>query len=135
MPEQTMLNWMLCVPNVSPVKGVIVGNLQSTGPGTGFAPLVSGVTSRHRDAGVGSRRDDGETHFPLQSGRRPVTAAGTTALSFETVPKVIDLEKYARAHTRSRKLRTLHHRKPAAATSKAMPSDGHTLGSPVNVTP
>jgi hypothetical protein len=35
---------MLCHPKMSPIKGIFGDHLQSTGPGTGFAPLVSDVT-------------------------------------------------------------------------------------------
>jgi hypothetical protein len=45
---------------MSPIKGMIGGNLQSTVPGTGFAPLMPGAIGRHDDAGAGPRRDDGE---------------------------------------------------------------------------
>jgi hypothetical protein len=49
-----------------------------------------------------------KTHFPLQSGRRPVTATGTAALPFETEPAFSHLEKYARQSLASRRLRKLH---------------------------
>jgi len=65
---------------------------------------MSSMTMPTLDRGVTTAK----THFPMKSRQRPVIFAGATASLFETVPSVIDLEKYARQLLASRTLRKLH---------------------------